>query len=40
MVSEDTDVEGLDGEKTQKELDEEIKRKKERQVGLLYFLYL
>ena len=32
MVSGDKDIEGLEGEKSQKELDEEIKKKKERQV--------
>ena len=32
MVPTDKDVEGMEGEKTQKEIDEEIKKKKERQV--------
>ena len=37
MVIGDKDAEAMEGEKSQKELDEEIKKKKERQVkGLGY----
>ena len=38
MVAGDKDIEGLEGEKSQKELDEEIKKKKERQVQTHIYL--